>query len=132
MKEFIKKTSYSLFLFFILLLSHHFSQDSVIRLQSVIDPVLSWHTYMGKNLNDAGEAIAVDEMGNVYIAGLSNTTWGSPVNPYAGGQDVFVGDYRGTGHDIFFNISKICLKIAHILPLERQFYPKKTTSKGFF
>jgi hypothetical protein len=38
----------------------------------------------------------------------------------------------GTGHDIFFNISKICLKTAHILPLERQFYPEKTTSKGFF
>lgn len=36
----------------------------------------------------------------------------------------------GTGHDFFFIISKICLKIAYILPLERQFYPKKTTSKG--
>jgi endonuclease/exonuclease/phosphatase family metal-dependent hydrolase len=97
MKGFIKKTSYSLFLFFILLLSHHFSQDSVIRLQSVIDPALNWHTYLGKNLNDSGEAIAIDEMGNVYIAGWSNTNWGSPVNSYAGGQDVFAAKLDKNG-----------------------------------
>ena len=97
MKGFLKKTSYSLFLFFILLLSHHYSQDSGVRSQAVIDPVLSWHTYMGEKRDDSGEAIAVDERGNVYMAGWSETTWGSPVNPHAGGQDVFVAKLDSKG-----------------------------------
>ena len=93
----LKKALYSLFLFLILLLSHHFSQDLVIRPQSVIDPVISWHTYLGTNRNDSAEAIAVDEMGNVYLTGWTNTSWGSPINPYAGGQDVFVAKLDKNG-----------------------------------
>ncbi|MGB6865208.1 MAG: SBBP repeat-containing protein, partial [Candidatus Aminicenantaceae bacterium] len=86
MKGVLKKTPYAFFLFFILLLSHHFSQDSGFRSQSVINPVLGWHTYLGDKRDDFSEAIAVDERGNVYMAGWSETTWGSPVNPYSGGQ----------------------------------------------
>lgn len=97
MKGFLKKTSYSLFLFFIMLLSHDFSQESGIRLQSVIDPVFSWHTYLGDKRDDFAEAIAVDQRGNVYLAGWSDTTWGSPVNPYAGNQDAFVAKIDRNG-----------------------------------
>ncbi|MGB3863694.1 MAG: SBBP repeat-containing protein, partial [Candidatus Aminicenantaceae bacterium] len=97
MKGVLKKTPYAFFLFFILLLSHHFSQDSGFRSQSVINPVLGWHTYLGDKRDDFSEAIAVDERGNVYLAGWSDTTWGSPINPHAGNQDAFVAKLDENG-----------------------------------
>ncbi len=49
-----------------------------------------WHTFMGSTSSDSGNAIAIDGSGNVSAAGTSNATWGTPVNPYAGGNDAFV------------------------------------------
>jgi hypothetical protein len=63
----------------------------------VIDPVLSWNTFMGGGGWEEGQAIAVDSNGNVYVAGQSPTTWGSPVNPYAGGIDAFVAKLNSSG-----------------------------------
>ena len=55
----------------------------------MIDPVLQWNTFMGSSNEDRGWAIAVDGSGNVYVAGISHATWGSPVNAFAGGGDAF-------------------------------------------
>ena len=52
----------------------------------MIDPTLQWHTFMGSSDWDFGYGIALDGSGNVYVAGESGATWGSPVNPHAGGR----------------------------------------------
>jgi hypothetical protein len=68
------------------------------RYPLVIDPVLSWNTFLGGSAYDYGYAIAVDTSGNVYVAGTSNATWGSPVRPFAGGtDDAFVAKLNGSG-----------------------------------
>jgi hypothetical protein len=40
----------------------------------VIDPVLSYSSYLGGNTRDEASAVAVDSSGNVYIAGYTNST----------------------------------------------------------
>ena len=68
------------------------------RYPLVIDPVLSWNTFLGGSGNDYGNGIAVDTSGNVYVTGYSYATWGSPVRPYSGGSaDAFVAKLNGSG-----------------------------------
>jgi hypothetical protein len=55
----------------------------------MIDPSLQWNTFMGSSSEDQGRAIAVDGSGNVYVAGRSNATRGTPVNTYVGDSDAF-------------------------------------------
>ncbi len=62
-----------------------------------IDPTLVWNTFLGGNKADGGNAIAVDVAGNVYIAGESNTTWGSPLRAYSGNSDAFVARLNSSG-----------------------------------
>ncbi len=49
-----------------------------------------WHTFVGGSGTDVANAIAIDGVGNVYLAGNSSSTWGSPVQSFASGQDAFV------------------------------------------
>jgi len=58
--------------------------------------VLQWNTFLGSNDVDYGYEIAVDGSGNVYIAGMSRATWGSPVMVYTARNDVF-----SSGNDAF-------------------------------
>jgi hypothetical protein len=46
---------------------------------------LEWNTFMGSSGTDFLEGIALDGSGNVYVAGMSEVTWGTPINPYGGG-----------------------------------------------
>jgi hypothetical protein len=72
------------------------SYDS--RYPLVIDPVLSWNTFLGGSNTDYSYGIAVDTSGNVYVTGWSNATWGSPVRPFTGGEtDVFVARLNNSG-----------------------------------
>ena len=59
---------------------------------------LVWNTFMGSTVNDHGSSIAVDQSGNVYVAGDSLATWGSPVNPFAGQYDVYVAKLDANGN----------------------------------
>jgi len=36
----------------------------------VIDPVLSYSSYLGSNGSDSGHAVALDSAGNIYLTGL--------------------------------------------------------------
>jgi hypothetical protein len=63
----------------------------------VTDPVSAWHTYMGSAADDYSSAIALDTNGNIYLAGWSAATWGTPINPYSGGQDCFVAKLNSSG-----------------------------------
>ena len=60
---------------------------------------LLWNTFMGSTM-DSGRAIALDSSGNIYMAGMSVATWGTPVNPHAGGtdSDVFVAKLNISGN----------------------------------
>jgi hypothetical protein len=71
------------------------SYDS--RYPLVIDPVLSWNTFLGGSSDDYGYGIAVDTSGNVYVTGQSYATWGSPVRPYAGSGDAFAAKLNNSG-----------------------------------
>ncbi|MBT4482180.1 MAG: hypothetical protein HOC71_00715 [Candidatus Latescibacteria bacterium] len=64
----------------------------------VIDPVLTWNTFIGSENDDTtGNAIAVDGSGNIYIAGVSDVTWGTPVNAFAGGNEAFAAKFNTSG-----------------------------------
>ncbi len=56
-----------------------------------------WNTFMGSSGLDYGYSIAVDGSGNVYVAGDSYGTWGSPINAYAGRWDAFVAKLDNNG-----------------------------------
>jgi phosphodiesterase/alkaline phosphatase D-like protein len=52
----------------------------------VIDPTLTWNTFLGGSGSDGGYGIAVGGNGYVYVVGKSNATWGaSPVRAYTAG-----------------------------------------------
>ena len=63
----------------------------------VIDPTLLWNTFMGCSDLDEGRSISVDSSGNVYVAGWSWATWGSPINAFAGSQDAFAAKLNNSG-----------------------------------
>jgi hypothetical protein len=64
----------------------------------VIDPSLSYATYLGGNGADESYGIAVDNAGNSYVTGESDSTSGFPgTNPTAGGFDAFVVQLSASG-----------------------------------
>jgi hypothetical protein len=52
---------------------------------------LVWNTFLGSSLVDEGVDVKVDANGNVFVLGVSQMTWGSPVSPFAsGGMNAFL------------------------------------------
>jgi hypothetical protein len=61
---------------------------------------LVWHTFLGSSNIDHGIGIAVDEAGNVYVTGDSDTAWGTPLDPgqsHPGFSDCFVAKLDSGG-----------------------------------
>jgi hypothetical protein len=58
---------------------------------------LAWNTFLGGSSLDDGNDITVDGSGNVYVTGVSSTTWGSPVRAYTLSQDGFVAKLTSAG-----------------------------------
>jgi hypothetical protein len=62
---------------------------------------LIWHTFLGGNDNDYGNAVAADGSGNVYVVGYSKAGWGSPVQGHQGGCDAFAARINSSGNLIW-------------------------------
>ena len=67
----------------------------------IIDPLVSYSTYLGGNGNDFINEIAVDSFGNVYVTGLTSS-FDFPVTAGAFqtavlGADVFIAKLNATG-----------------------------------
>ena len=76
----------------------------------IIDPVLSYSTYLGGSSNDSGHAIAVDVAGNAYITGSTysaNFPTASPLQQVKGGDtttsDVFVAKLNAAGTALLYS-----------------------------
>jgi uncharacterized protein (TIGR03437 family) len=74
----------------------------------IIDPVLTYATYLGGNGEDWANAVAVDSAGNVYIAGYSESTnfprtSGVFQNTLRGGRDAFVAKLNAEGTALIYS-----------------------------
>ena len=49
-----------------------------------------WNAFLGDAGDDRGRGIGVDASGHLIVVGSSNASWGTPIHPYAGGQEFFV------------------------------------------
>jgi len=75
----------------------------------VIDPVLQFSTYFGGNNADQPFGLALDNAGNVYVSGWTNSTNFPAVTPLPGGgaftggfRDAFVSKLKSTGTSLLF------------------------------
>ncbi|MCI0555384.1 MAG: hypothetical protein L0287_30945 [Anaerolineae bacterium] len=78
-----------------------FQESFVAKLTSA--GALAWHTFLGSPQNDWDADTAVDGNGNVYVAGESFQSWGTPGRAYSGSSDVFVAAVDTNGN-LFWNV----------------------------
>ncbi|MDD8026174.1 MAG: SBBP repeat-containing protein [Acidobacteriota bacterium] len=65
----------------------------------IIDPVLTWNTFLGGSGSEVGFGIAVDGSGNVYVGGACTAAWGtSPIRAYTSDVDIFVAKLDSGGN----------------------------------
>ncbi|MBZ5561592.1 MAG: SBBP repeat-containing protein [Acidobacteriia bacterium] len=73
----------------------------------VIDPVLSYSTYLGGTGGDVGYGIAVDSSGDAYIAGITTSTNFPTLNGYqgsnGGSSDAFVTKLNADGTALVYS-----------------------------
>jgi len=71
-------------------------QDS--RRSPAISLTLSWNTFLGGISADMINGIAADPLGNIYVAGCSAMTWGSPIRAHSDQMDAFVAKLDADGN----------------------------------
>jgi hypothetical protein len=75
----------------------------------VIDPVLSYSTYLGGNSAESGTGIAVDSSNNAYVTGYTSSTDFPTMDPYQGtnkaapNQTVFVAKLNPAGSALVYS-----------------------------
>src|SRR5262245_18680953 len=71
----------------------------------VIDPVLSYSTYLGGSEDDRGLGIGLDAEGNTYVAGVTQSAnFPHSIGSSAGGEDVFVSKLNPSGSLLIYSI----------------------------
>lgn len=77
------------------------------NLSLVIDPVLSYSTYLGGSDSDTGADIAIDDSGHAYITGDTLSLNFPTQNPYQstlrGSQDAFISKLNSTGDALIYS-----------------------------
>jgi hypothetical protein len=71
----------------------------------VIDPALSYSTYLGGSGSDYGYNMAIDASGNAFVVGTtasSNFPTHNPLQPYGGNTDTFVAEINPTGTGLIY------------------------------
>ncbi len=58
---------------------------------------LQWHTFLGGSSHDVAQSLSLDSNDNLYVAGISYVSWGSPLNAHSGGSDIVVAKLDITG-----------------------------------
>jgi hypothetical protein len=72
-------------------LNAHTGWSDIFVLKLNASGAYQWHTFYGSNNNDGSAGIALDSSGNVYVAGWSELTWGTPRHAFSEfGQNLFV------------------------------------------
>ena len=73
----------------------------------IIDPVLSYSTYLGGGDNDIGDSVTVDRAGNAYVTGSTFSTNFPTQNPFqpafGGFVDAFVTKLNATGSALVYS-----------------------------
>jgi hypothetical protein len=73
----------------------------------VIDPALSYSTYLGGTGTDGAFGVAIDSAGNCYVTGFTSSTNFPTKNPYqkksGGGIDTFVTKLNATGTALVYS-----------------------------
>jgi hypothetical protein len=75
----------------------------------IIDPVLSYSTYLSGSQGESGYALAVDSKGNAYVTGLTFSADFPTKNPFqsscncGNGPDVFVSKLNSTGTGLIYS-----------------------------
>jgi hypothetical protein len=57
----------------------------------IIDPELSWNTFLGGSGTDTVRSIDLDNIGNIYVSGTTNISWGTNIKRA----------FTGTGYDAY-------------------------------
>jgi len=76
----------------------HGTRYDIVVVKISSEGILIWNTFLGSLANDQGFGITVDRSGYIYVTGVSNGTWGNPVNAFVGGGEIFVAKLDGNGN----------------------------------
>lgn len=74
----------------------------------IIDPVVAFSTFLGGNIDDGANGVALDLLGNIYITGTTNSTNFPVTNRalqpnLAGNQDIFVTKLAADGSHLIYS-----------------------------
>jgi hypothetical protein len=90
-------------------LNAYSGNSDIFILKMSVDGAYIWNTFYGSTGNDNSRSIVADRNGGIYVSGLSNSTWGSPVNPFNYNSDVFALKMYDTSRESLYSIIQNCL-----------------------